>query len=77
MIKTIRPLLLFLAFFIHLTTLAQGSQSVEMADQFRSDGKIYVVIVVIGVLLAGFFIYLFVMDKKLSKLEKSIKEKEH
>lgn len=53
------------------------AQSVEMADQFRSDGKIYVVIAVIGVLLAGFFVYLFVMDKKLSKLEKSIKEKEH
>ncbi|MEM8894107.1 MAG: CcmD family protein [Bacteroidota bacterium] len=53
------------------------AQSVEMADQFRSDGKIYVVIAVIGVLLAGFFIYLFVIDKKISKLEKSIKEKEH
>ncbi len=53
------------------------AQSVEMADQFRSEGKIYVVIAVIGTLLVGFFIYLIVIDKKLSKLEKKLKEREH
>jgi uncharacterized membrane protein YcjF (UPF0283 family) len=53
------------------------AQSVEMADQFRADGKIYVVIAVIGTLLIGFFVYLIIMDKKLSRLEKRLKEKEH
>ncbi len=53
------------------------AQSVEMADQFRADGKIYVVIAVIGTLLIGFFVYLIIMDKKLGKLEKRLKEKEH
>jgi NADH:ubiquinone oxidoreductase subunit H len=52
------------------------AQSVEMADQFRADGKIYVVIAVIGTLLIGFFVYLILMDKKLSRLEKRLKEKE-
>jgi hypothetical protein len=54
-----------------------AAQSVEMADQFRADGKIYVVIAVIGTLLIGFFVYLIIMDKKLSKLEKRLEEKEH
>lgn len=53
------------------------AQSVEMADQFRADGKIYVVIAVIGTLLIGFFVYLIIMDKKLGKLEERLKEKEH
>ncbi|MEQ9297705.1 MAG: hypothetical protein RIF33_04035 [Cyclobacteriaceae bacterium] len=53
------------------------AQSVEMADQFRADGKIYVVIAVIGTLLIGFFVYLIIMDKKLGKLEKRLNEKEH
>lgn len=52
------------------------AQNVEMADQFRADGKIYVVIAVIGTLLIGFFVYLIIMDKKLSRLEKRLKEKE-
>lgn len=53
------------------------AQSVEMADQFRADGKIYVVIAVIGTLLVGFFVYLILIDKKLTKLEKRLEEKEH
>ena len=32
---------------------------VEMADDFRGEGKIYVVIAIILVILAGFFFLLF------------------
>lgn len=46
------------------------NSSVEMADAFRADGKIYVVVAVILVLLAGVFAYLIVLDRKLSRLEK-------
>ncbi|NBA88761.1 CcmD family protein [Emticicia sp. CRIBPO] len=48
-------------------------QDVEMADTFRSDGKIYVVVIVISIVLAGLFIYLWTLDRKISKLEKEIK----
>jgi CcmD family protein len=50
------------------------AQTVEMADQFRQDGKIYVVIAVVAVILAGIFIYLFRLDTKISQLEKQLKK---
>ena len=40
------------------------------------SGKIYVVIIVIAVVLAGFFLYLFNLDKKLKSLERKIKSNE-
>jgi hypothetical protein len=48
---------------------------VEMADQFRADGKIYIVIAIILIILAGIFIVLIKLDKKTKRLEKEIKEK--
>jgi CcmD family protein len=49
-------------------------QDVEMADAFRSDGKIYVVVAVISVVVMGLIAYLFSIDKKVSKLEKEVKK---
>ena len=37
-------------------------------------GKIFVVVAVLSVILVGIFVYLFVMDRKIGKLEKEIKE---
>ena len=45
-------------------------QDVKMADQFRADGKIYVVVGVILILLIGLFIYLYQIERKVKKLEK-------
>ena len=50
------------------------SQDVEMADAFRSDGKIYVVIAVILVILIGLFSFLFRIDSKISKIENRLKK---
>jgi CcmD family protein len=55
----------------NFTTNAQNE--VEMADQFRADGKIYVVIAVISIILVGFFLYLFRLDRKITHLEKRLK----
>lgn len=52
-----------------INVFAQGS-SVEMADEMRKSGKIYVVIAVISVVFAGLAIYLFSMDRRLKRLEK-------
>ncbi len=46
------------------------SQPVEMADTMRSNGKIYVVVAVCLTILLGLFIYVFIIDRKISRLEK-------
>lgn len=45
-------------------------QDVEMADSLRSDGKFWIVILVVAVVTIGIMIYLFMLDRKVSKLEK-------
>lgn len=52
-----------------LTTSAQD-QSVQMADTLRQDGKIYVVVACIFVIVAGLVLFLIRIDGKLSRLEK-------
>lgn len=51
------------------------AQTPEMADGMRADGKIYVVVSIILTVLAGLIAYLFLIDKKVKKLEKLISEK--
>lgn len=55
-----------------LTTLNMFAQdnNVEMADAMRSDGKIYVVVAVILIILLGLLFYLFALDRRLKMLEK-------
>jgi CcmD family protein len=50
-----------------------GGQKVEMADRFRADGKIYVVVFVLGTILLGLILYVVRLDRKITKLEKDIK----
>ena len=45
------------------------AQDVEMADQLRSNGKIYIVVGVILILLIGLFIYLFRIEKEVKRLK--------
>ena len=45
---------------------------VEMADAMRAEGKIYVVVAVLGVIFAGMLAYVVVVDRKVSRLEKEI-----
>lgn len=51
----------------------QQATPVEMADAFRADGKIWVVIAVIGIILVGLFAYLSWMDLRLRKAENAHK----
>ena len=41
-----------------------------MADLLRSNGKIYVVVAVVLIILIGLILYVFRLDRKISKLEK-------
>ncbi|MCT1525879.1 CcmD family protein [Sphingobacterium hotanense] len=47
-----------------------AQNKVEMADTLRSEGKIYVVVLVMLVIFAAVAVYLFILDRKVSKLEK-------
>lgn len=70
MIKKIA--LLFFSLFSGFLLLAQDGDKIEMADTMRQNGKIYVVVAVILTILAGIFLYLIRLDKKIGKLEKKI-----
>lgn len=70
--KIIRSLFFFLLAF----PAGLSAQDIEMADALRQSGKIYVVVAVIAVIFIGLAIYLFSLDKKISKLEK-LSKKEH
>ncbi len=48
----------------------QAQQDVEMADQLRGDGKIYVVVAVLCIILLGILFYLVRLDNKITRLEK-------
>ena len=45
-------------------------EQIEMADALRSNGKIYVVVICIVIILIGLLAYLFALDKRLKRLEK-------
>ena len=59
------------ALFCMLQAMAQQpSSTVEMADVFRSNGKIYVVVAVILTIFIGIILYLVRLDRKLTRIEK-------
>ena len=64
----------FSSFWVYLSGVrAQDSlqhEKPQMADLMRSNGKIYVVVTVLLIILAGIFIYLFQLDRKISRLGK-------
>ncbi|HTE31461.1 MAG TPA: hypothetical protein VK666_13865 [Chryseolinea sp.] len=47
----------------------QAQSEVQMADQMRANGKIFVVVAIILVVLGGLIAYLLLLDKKVKKLE--------
>ncbi len=60
---------ILLLLFTSLTLFAQNND-IEMADQLRNNGKIYIVVICIVIILAGLLFYLFSLDKRLKLLEK-------
>ncbi|MBC7920731.1 MAG: CcmD family protein [Ferruginibacter sp.] len=61
---------------VSLNLWAQQSvnpSSVEMADRLRADGKIYVVVAVVLVVLLGLLVYLIRLDGRIAKVEKELK----
>lgn len=68
--------LLFIGWLSALPAMAQSvpaDRKVEMADSFRANGKIYVVIAVALIILLGLLFYVSRLDRKISKYEKEVK----
>ena len=71
----IKKSLLCICLVLFSFALFAQNGDVEMADKMRSNGKIYVVFAVALVILIGIFLFLFRMDRKLTKLEKETSTK--
>lgn len=63
---------MMLSVFVYAQDSLQNEKP-QMADALRSDGKIYVVVTVLVIILIGLFLYLVNTDKKISRIEKNIK----
>ncbi len=60
--------LLFIICFVCSSPLLFAQNTTE--DVMRSNGKIYVVVAVALTILIGLFVYVFLVDRKISKIEK-------
>ena len=66
--KIIRRLLFMICCLCSSIVLFAQNQSTE--EVMRSNGKIYVVVAVCLTILIGLFLYVFLVDRKISKIEK-------
>ena len=64
--------IILLCFAFLFSTVSFAQSKVEMADVLRSNGKIYTVVAVCLTILLGLFLYVFLIDRKISKWEKEI-----
>jgi CcmD family protein len=75
MVKTKYFLSFLLILFSAILSAQPAGERVEMADLFYKEGKIYLVIAIVAIVFLGMAIYLFWLDRKLSRLEKKMNEK--
>ncbi|MBY0427074.1 MAG: CcmD family protein [Cytophagales bacterium] len=71
--KLFRLLLVLFMAAIH----SANAQAVDSADALRANGKIYVVVGVILTIFVGIILFLIRIDRNISKLEKTIEEKQN
>lgn len=57
-----------------LVAVSAQAQDIEMADGLRSEGKIYVVVAILVVIVLGLIGYLVMIDRKASRLEQKLDE---
>ncbi len=70
MTKIISRLVLLLSCVLS-SGLLFAQEKPEMAELMRSNGKIYVVVAVCLTILIGLFIYVYFIDRKISRFEKN------
>jgi uncharacterized membrane protein len=68
--KFTRIFLVLTMMMVSVITHAQTAVPNEPNDFMHSNGRIYVVVAVVLTILLGMFVYLFMLDKKISQMEK-------
>jgi len=71
----IKHLFFLFCLFIANVAFGQNENSPQMADAFREQGKIYVVIAVIAIVFISIVLFLTYIERKVKRLEKEIEEK--
>ena len=66
--------ILYTLMLLLISNFANANNEIEMADQFRAEGKIYIVIAVISIVFAGFVAFVLYLDNKISKIEKKLNQ---
>lgn len=67
-----KRMLSILAFLmLSVQNIFAQNNEIEMADNLRAEGKIYIVVICIVIILLGLLTYLFSLDKKVKMLEKN------
>ncbi|MBX3163957.1 MAG: CcmD family protein [Bacteroidetes bacterium] len=65
----------FYTFLFVLISFFASAQTPQMADTFREEGKIYVVISVIGIVFIALVFFLIYLERKVKKLEEELSQK--
>jgi len=74
--RMIKTLLLFASSLLWSALVyAQDEEKADMADTMRSNGRIYVVVAVVVVILLGLILYLVRLDRKISRMERDKESK--
>ena len=73
MAKKIQRLFGLVLLLLTNTVWAQDPKTAYTAFEMRSNGKIYVVVTVLLIILIGLFLYLIRLDRKITRLEKENK----
>jgi len=58
---------------IEITESDYQNSRVEMADAMRADGKIYVVVGIIAIVMGGILLYVINTERKIARLEENLK----
>lgn len=64
---------LIFSFFVPIIVMAQENE-VEMADMMRENGKIYVVVAIVSIILLFLMIAVMNIDRKVRKIEKEYRK---
>jgi divalent metal cation (Fe/Co/Zn/Cd) transporter len=71
--KIITLPILFLLFAAKLPAQITEAERKYTAFDMRSNGKIYIVVAVIVIIVVGLFLYLISLEKRIKKMEKEAK----
>ncbi len=72
--KALKSLLFIISLMLLRVNNLFAQSEPEMADQFRADGKIYVVVTVIALVFAGLAFWLFRLDRRIRNMENEHKD---